>query len=151
MAEQLEDWKSGLLTRLDRLKPDKYLVAAEGEQLLGFLEGHHEFSNWGLMARYAELPTEALGSYVPFIYVVPERRGNGVGAALLREFAREAAARSSAAIVLQPDEADNGRSSRIEFFKQNGFTWEEPSVEYSAHEPWLMSAVPIAITQLSDA
>jgi GNAT superfamily N-acetyltransferase len=116
-----------------------YLVARSGDTAVGVLEGHHDWANWRLLEDWQHLSREttARGSYVSSIYVVPDARGQGVGAALMNQFERSARDSQRPVMIAWPDEDEEGRAERLSFFVNQGFGFAR--FPGGAREPWLMA------------
>jgi ribosomal protein S18 acetylase RimI-like enzyme len=84
------------------------LVAAQVEELIGYLIHQDTFSTWRGMS----------GLFVVDVFVVPERRSGGVGLELLRAAARDGIGRGARFLRLDIDESNAGGRR---FYERLGF------------------------------
>lgn len=114
-----------------------YFAARVDGELVGALEGHHDYGNWDVLEDYQHLGDDQRGSYVSALYVRPTRRRRGVAGALLDAFIADAQTHETPVIVAWPDEDRDGREARIALNRSRGF--EFARYPEGVREPWLMT------------
>lgn len=136
VLELLSRWKPASARAFVGNFRSEQLVAWSQAGPVGVLVGTHDFGNWDILEDYQHLGDADRGSYVQAMWVDPQRRGQGVGSALLETFVAQAAGIGSRVVVTFPDEEDRGRIERVRFFERNGFGF----LDYpcGVREPWLM-------------
>ncbi|KRD43752.1 hypothetical protein ASE38_05970 [Cellulomonas sp. Root930] len=123
----LEMWKPG-----QRVTPRRPADLATGRSLfllarlsngapVGLVEGHHDWTNWELLADWGHLTDADRGSYLLSLFVDPSVRSDQVGTALVDAFVAEAVGAGSPLVVVIPDAEPFSYERRLSFFRRCDF------------------------------
>ncbi len=110
-------------------------VAVEGDEVLGLVEGRFDST----YDERIEQPGHPLPqAWIYLIGVRPEAQRKGVGTALMRYFAEQAAIAGCSFVALLPDQSDDDVPNRLAFFRSCGL---KPLVD---SDPEDVQGVPLA-------
>jgi GNAT superfamily N-acetyltransferase len=137
--EAVGDWrKAADLRRIRSELSFAHFVAKRGECVSGFIEGHFEAEYDDRLSISAPAPQ----GWIHEILVFPHRRRTGVGSALVRRFAQEAAERGCSHLACLVDQR-GGIEARMNFFNAVGMlplVPNDPTDAVGARISWILQS-----------
>ncbi|WP_400160401.1 GNAT family N-acetyltransferase [Arthrobacter sp. BPSS-3] len=117
---------------------EREFVAEDGDGILGWISGSHRSGAWGNLAAYEHRPESWVCSYIVKLYVDSQRQSGGMGSLLLGAFEADAMRAGRDLVVVHPDETGDVERL-IQFYRNNGYNFMEPSRAHSMRPAWLMA------------